>query len=110
MLEGNAHALRDVVEAIAAAGPRLLARSCASPAGPARRSSAMRADATGLPVTWSEDVETTARGAAMLAAAGSGLHASTAAAAQAMARESLQVHEPDPAGGEASRTATGATG
>ena len=61
----------------------------------------MRADATGLPVTWSEDVETTARGAAMLAAAGSGLHPSTAAAAKAMARQSSEVHDPDPAGAEA---------
>ena len=34
----------------------------------------LRADVTGLPVAWSEDVETTARGAAMLAAVGAGFH------------------------------------
>jgi sugar (pentulose or hexulose) kinase len=61
----------------------------------------MRADATGVPVGWSEDVETTARGAAMLAAAGSGLHPSTAAAAETMSRVAAETHEPDPAGAEA---------
>ena len=35
----------------------------------------IRADVTGLPVTRPDDVETTARGAAMLAAVGAGLHA-----------------------------------
>jgi sugar (pentulose or hexulose) kinase len=45
----------------------------------------MRADVTGLPVCVPDDVETTARGAAMLAAAGVGLHPSVAAAGVAMA-------------------------
>jgi sugar (pentulose or hexulose) kinase len=40
---------------------------------------------TGLPVTRPDDVETTARGAAMLAAAGSGLHPDVPTAAAAMA-------------------------
>src|SRR4249919_942301 len=101
MLEGSAHALRDVVEAIAAAGLDCSRIVCVAGGARSPLVRQMRADATGLPVTWSEDVETTARGAAMLAAAGSGLHASTSAAAKAMVRESSQVHEPDPAGGEA---------
>jgi glycerol kinase len=58
----------------------------------------LRADATGLPVGWSEDVETTARGAAMLAAAGSGLQPDVATAATAMSRVAGEEHEPDPEG------------
>ena len=101
LLEGSAYALRDVVEAIAAAGlePERIVCVAGGARSPLVRQ--MRADATGVPVAWSEDVETTARGAAMLAAAGSGLHESTAAAATAMARIASEVHEPDPAGAEA---------
>ena len=60
----------------------------------------MRADVTGLPVTWSADVETTSRGAAMLAAAGAGLHPDVPSAAAAMCRLSGRAHEPDAACGE----------
>jgi glycerol kinase len=42
------------------------------------------ADMLGLPVSRPEDVETTARGAAMLAAVGAGLHPSLQAATGAM--------------------------
>ena len=45
----------------------------------------IRADVTGLPVTRPDDVETTARGAAMLAAAGVGLHVDVPSAARVMA-------------------------
>jgi sugar (pentulose or hexulose) kinase len=45
----------------------------------------IRADVTGLPVTRPDDVETTARGAAMLAAAGVGLHPDVASASRDMA-------------------------
>ena len=95
---------RDVVEAIAAAGPRLLAdrvrrRRCPLAARPP--------DAGGCDGAsrhpWSEDVETTARGAAMLAAAGVGappVDTPTAAAGDERAKSS-QVHEPDPAGAAA---------
>jgi xylulokinase len=61
----------------------------------------MRADVTGLAVTHSEDVETTSRGAAMLAAAGAGMHADVASAAAAMCRLSASRHEPDVAAAEA---------
>jgi glycerol kinase len=44
----------------------------------------VRADVTGLPVTRPDDVETTARGAAMLAAVGAGLHGDVRAAAREM--------------------------
>jgi xylulokinase len=42
-----------------------------------------------------EDVETTARGAAMLAAVGAGLHRTVADAARAMAGPRMETVEPD---------------
>jgi len=102
LLEGSAYALRDVVEAIADAGLEPSQIVCVAGGARSPLVRQMRADATGVPVTWSEDVETTARGAAMLAAAGSGLHPSTAAAAGTMSRIATQTHQPDPAGAEAS--------
>jgi sugar (pentulose or hexulose) kinase len=57
----------------------------------------IRADVTGLPVTRPDDVETTARGAAMLAATGCGMHATVREAAAAMAGPRLAAIEPDPA-------------
>jgi ribulose kinase len=56
----------------------------------------MRADVTGLPVGYSEDVETTSRGAAMLAAAGGELHPDVPAAAAAMCRLASEQHHPNP--------------
>jgi sugar (pentulose or hexulose) kinase len=102
LLEGSAYALRDVVEAIADAGLEPSQIVCVAGGARSPLVRQMRADATGIPVTWSEDVETTARGAAMLAAAGSGLHPSTAAAAGTMSRIATRTHQPDPAGAEAS--------
>jgi sugar (pentulose or hexulose) kinase len=56
----------------------------------------VRASMTGLPVTRPDDVETTARGAAMLAAAGAGLYPSVAAAARAMAGSRQPAVKPNP--------------
>jgi xylulokinase len=97
LLEGSAYAFRDVVEAIRAAG--LDPERVVCVAGGARSSLVrqMRADLTGLPVTWSADVETTSRGAAMLAAAGAGLHPDVATAAAEMSRLAGHEHEPDAA-------------
>ena len=79
LLEGNALALRDVIEAIARRRATRRARSCASAAARrARLLCELRAHITGLPVCVPDDVETTARGAAMLAAAGAGLHPAVA--------------------------------
>ena len=85
LLEGNAFALRDVLEAIEAAGHPPTELVCV--AGGARGGLLLqiRADVTGLPVTRPDDVETTARGAAMLAAAGVGLHDDVPSAGRAMA-------------------------
>ena len=96
LLEGNAFALRDVLEAIRAAG--LAPSELVCVAGGARGDllRAIRADVTGLPTTRPDDVETTARGAAMLAAAGAGLHPDVPTAAAAMAGPRSEPIHPDP--------------
>jgi len=96
LLEGNAFALRDVLEAIRAAGHPPTEVVCV--AGGARGSllRQIRADVTGLPVTRPDDVETTARGAAMLAAAGVGLHPDVPSASQAMAGPRSEPLQPRP--------------
>jgi xylulokinase len=98
LLEGSAYALRDVVEAIRAAGLETERIVCVAGGSRSPLVRQLRADATGLPVGWSEDVETTARGAAMLAAVGAGFHADVPAAASAMARLAGEEHEPDAEG------------
>ena len=96
LLEGNALALRDVIEAIAGAGHAPRDVVCVGGGAKGRLLLELRAHITGLPVCRPEDVETTARGAAMLAAAGAGLHPSVAAAASAMAGPRSEPVQPDP--------------
>jgi xylulokinase len=95
LLEGNALALRDVVEAIAAGGRRLTGLVCVGGGARGELLLSIRAHVTGLTVCRPHDVETTARGAAMLAAAGGGIHATVAAAAQAMAGPRTEPVQPD---------------
>jgi xylulokinase len=96
LLEGNALALRDVIEAIAGAGHPPREVVCVGGGARGRLLCELRAHITGLPVSVPDDVETTARGAAMLAAAGVGLHPSVAAAATAMAGARGEPVQPDP--------------
>jgi xylulokinase len=96
LLEGNALALRDVIEAIAAAGHAPREVVCVGGGARGRLLCELRAHITGLPVSVPDDVETTARGAAMLAAAGAGLHPSVAAACAAMAGPRGEPVAPDP--------------
>jgi xylulokinase len=95
LLEGSAYALRDVIDAIRGAGLGVERIVCVAGGARSPLVRQLRADVTGLPVGWSEDVETTARGAAMLAAVGAGFHDDVASAAAAMARPAHEVHEPD---------------
>jgi xylulokinase len=95
LLEGSAYALRDVIEAIRGAGLDVERIVCVAGGARSPLVRQLRADVTGLPVGWSEDVETTARGAAMLAAVGAGFHGDVASAAAAMARPAADVHEAD---------------
>jgi xylulokinase len=96
LLEGNALALRDVIEAIAAAGHAPREVVCVGGGAKGRLLCELRAHITGLPVSVPDDVETTARGAAMIAAAGAGLHPSVAAAGRAMACPRGEPLMPDP--------------
>jgi xylulokinase len=96
LLEGNALALRDVVEAIAACGHEMTRLVCVGGGARGELLLRIRADMTGLSVCRPNDVETTARGAAMLAAAGIGLHATVCDAARAMAGPRTEPLEPDP--------------
>jgi xylulokinase len=95
LLEGNALALRDVLEAIAGAGhpPREIV--CVAGGANGDLNLTLRANVTGLPVSRPDDVETTSRGAAMLAAAGAGWFGSVAEAAHAMASPRSEPVWPD---------------
>lgn len=96
LLEGNALALRDVIEAIVAAGHRLTGLVCVGGGARGDLLLSIRAHVTGLTVCRPLDVETTARGAAMLAAAGVGFHPTVVAAAHAMAGARAEPVEPEP--------------
>ena len=96
ILEGSAFALRDILEAMKASGlgVRRLTIVGGGAKGPLWRQ--IKADVTGLPVRVPESVETTATGAAILAAVGSGVHASVADAVDAFVSFRPDEHEPDP--------------
>ena len=96
LLEGNALALRDVIDAIAGAGHAATEVVCVGGGAKGRLLRQLRANVTGLPVSRPHDVETTARGAAMLAAAGAELHPTVAAAGRAMAGPRGEPLQPDP--------------
>ncbi len=96
ILEGSAFALRDILGAMRDAGldVRRLTIVGGGAKGPLWRQ--IKADVTGLPVRVPESVETTATGAAILAAVASGVHASIADAVQAFVAYLPEEHEPDP--------------
>ncbi len=96
LLEGSAFALRDILEAMKAAGlgVRRLTIVGGGAKGPLWRQ--IKADVTGLPVRVPTSVETTATGAAILAAVGSGVHGSVAEAADAFVSFRPDEHQPDP--------------
>ena len=101
LLEGSAFALRDILEAMRGAGldVRRLTIVGGGAKGPVWRQ--IKADVTGLPVRVPADVETTATGAAILAAVGAGLHGSVASAVSAFVSFLPQEHHPDPSVREA---------
>jgi xylulokinase len=101
VLEGSAFGLRDILEAMKDAGldVRRLTIVGGGAKGPLWRQ--IKADVTGLPVRVPESVETTAAGAAILAAVGSGVHASVADAVKAFVAYRPEEHEPDPASRDA---------
>ena len=94
ILEGSAFALRDIVEAMANAGldVRRLTIVGGGAKGPLWRQ--IKADVTGLPVRVPASVETTATGAAILAAVGARLHGSVADAVRTFVSYRPDQHEP----------------
>mgnify|MGYP005846566391 FL=1 len=96
ILEGSAFALRDILEAMRAAGldVRRLTIVGGGAKGPLWRQ--IKADVTGLPVRVPVSVETTATGAAILAAVGAGVHATVAEAVSAFVAFRPEQLEPDP--------------
>ena len=96
LLEGNAFALRDVLEAIRSAGLDPTELVCVAGGARGDLLRQIRADVTGLPVTRPDDVETTARGAAMLAAVGAGLHPDVPTASRDDGRRRLEPLQPRP--------------
>jgi xylulokinase len=96
ILEGSAFGLRDILEAMKNAGleVRRLTIVGGGAKGPLWRQ--IKADVTGLPVRVPESVETTATGAAILAAVGSGVHATVSDAVKAFVAFRPEEHEPDP--------------
>jgi xylulokinase len=95
ILEGSAFGLRDILEAMKAAGldVRRLTIVGGGAKGPLWRQ--IKADVTGLPVRVPESVETTATGAAILAAVGAGVHRSVADAVSAFVAFRPEEHEPN---------------
>ncbi len=101
VLEGSAFALRDILEAMRGAGLEVRRLTIVGGGAKGRVWRQIKADVTGLPVRVPENVETTATGAAMLAAVAAGLHSSVADAGEAFVRYEPGEVTPDPAAREA---------
>jgi xylulokinase len=96
VLEGSAFALRDILEAMVAAGLEVRRLTIVGGGAKGALWRQIKADVTGLPVRVPRSVETTATGAAILAAVGSGLHGSVAEAVRAFVSYQPDEHQPDP--------------
>jgi xylulokinase len=96
LLEGSAFALRDILEAMRGAGlgVRRITIVGGGAKGPLWRQ--IKADVTGLPVRVPTNVETTAAGAAILAAVGSGERPGISQAVQSFVTFEPDEHQPDP--------------
>jgi xylulokinase len=97
LLEGNALALRDVLGAIRDTGREIRELVCVAGGAKGDLALQIRADVTGVPVSRPADVETTARGAAMLAAVGAGMYSSVREAGHEMSAPRVVRVEPNPA-------------
>jgi xylulokinase len=101
ILEGSAFGLRDILEAMRAAG--LDVRRLVIVGGGAKGAlwRQIKADVTRLPVRVPVSVETTATGAAILAAVAAGVHTSVTDAVDAFVAYRPEEHRPDPEAAEA---------
>jgi xylulokinase len=96
LLEGSAYALRDILEAMRNAGLEVRRLTIVGGGAKGALWRQIKADVTGLPVRVPTSVETTATGAAILAAVGAGVHASVADAVDAFVAFQPDEQTPDP--------------
>jgi xylulokinase len=96
VLEGSAFALRDILEAMRNAGLEVRRLTIVGGGAKGALWRQIKADVTGLPVRVPVSVETTATGAATLAAVGAGLYKDVASAAGAFVAYRPDEHQPDP--------------
>ena len=96
LLEGSAFALRDILEAMKKAGLEVRRLTIVGGGAKGALWRQIKADVTGLPVRVPQNVETTATGAAILAAVGCGLLPNVASAAGAFVQYRPEEHLPDP--------------
>jgi xylulokinase len=96
ILEGSAYALRDILEAMKAAGLDVRRLTIVGGGAKGELWRQIKSDVTGLPVRVPESVETTATGAAILAAVGSGVHRTIGDAVKAFVAYRPDEHQPDP--------------
>jgi xylulokinase len=100
LLEGSAFALRDILEAMKATGLDVRRLTIVGGGAKSAMWRQIKADVTGLPVRVPRSVETTAAGAAILAAVAAGVHPSVADAVSAFVAYEPEEHEPDKEGRE----------
>ena len=96
LLEGSAFALRDILEAMRNAGLEVRRLTIVGGGAKGALWRQIKADVTGLPVRVPTSVETTATGAATLAAVGAGLYENVASAVDAFVTYQPDEHLPDP--------------
>jgi xylulokinase len=96
LLEGSAYALMDILEAMRNAGLEVRRLTIVGGGAKGALWRQIKADVTGLPVRVPTSVETTATGAAILAAVGSGVHSSVAEAVDAFVAYRPDEQLPDP--------------
>ncbi len=95
LLEGSAFALRDILTAMQDAGLEIDRLTIVGGGAKSTLWRQIKADVTGLPVRVPTSVETTAAGAAILAAVGAGLHKSVADAVDALVSYRPEEQYPD---------------
>lgn len=96
LLEGSAYALRDILQAMTGAGLEIRRLTVVGGGAKSELWRQIKADVTGLPVRVPTTIETTATGAAILAAVGSGQHGDVAGAVDAFVDYVPREQTPDP--------------
>jgi xylulokinase len=97
LLEGSAFALRDILESMAGAGLEVTRLTAVGGGAKSDLWCQIKADVTGLPIRIPTSIETTATGAAMLAAVAAGLFSNVSEAAAAFVSYAPREYGPDAA-------------